>query len=89
MLGPGFDTEGNFLKRKICWTDEGVTWEADSRHALAIIERWATSTHSKCKIPLGPETSKMSEGNELDKDLAKEFRGVLPGYSIYHTIDRT
>ena len=89
MIGPGFDSQGNFLKRKIGWTDEGVTWEADSRHALAIIDRWATSTHSKCKLPVGPETSKMSNGNDLDKDLAKEFRGVQHGYSTYRMTDRT
>ena len=38
-LGPGYDNEATVLNRCVAYSDSGLTWEADPRHAeLAVAE---------------------------------------------------
>ena len=83
---PEFETSGTFLKRNIEWTSSGIAWSADDKHAQLIIERWTTSGTSRCRLPIGPEVTKLSTGMELGAEEAKEFRGELHGFSIFPTI---
>eukprot|EP00973_Karenia_brevis_P082554 11445276-Karenia_brevis.AAC.1 len=39
------------LNRKICWTEEGITYEADERHAKLIIEQLGMEGAKKTVTP--------------------------------------
>ena len=36
ILGPGHQSEGQFLKRTIKWTARGLEWSADSNHQVSL-----------------------------------------------------
>ena len=38
MLGPDFAKEGFFLKRRLQWSDSGLTWTADPKHAQQLVQ---------------------------------------------------
>ena len=54
---PGMSKEVKILNRKLCWPDGvGISYEADRKHAHAIIRETGTSNVTSLKIPMSKET---------------------------------
>ena len=39
MLGRNFENSGRFLKRTIRWTENGIVWSPDERHADEVVQK--------------------------------------------------
>ena len=62
---PGMSKEVKILNRKLCWHDGvGISYEADRKHAEAIIRETGASNLTSLKIPM----SKESKENVRDKN---------------------
>ena len=54
--GPGMAKEVKILNRKLCWHDgAGISYEADKKHAEAIIRETGASNLTSLKIPMSKE----------------------------------
>ena len=53
---PGMSKEVKILNRRLCWHDEvGMSYEADRKHAEAIIRVTGASNLTSLKIPMSEE----------------------------------
>ena len=54
-LGPAYDSEATVLQRCVTYSDSGLTWEADPRHAeLAVAELGPGGTSTGGAKPTAP-----------------------------------
>ncbi len=74
----GDDKEATILNRTVRWTNEGVEWEADPKHAKIIMEEMGIEEESKgVRSPISRE-GKVEEGDEeeLTREEASRYRRV-------------
>ena len=81
VLGPGEGEvrELKFLGRKIRYTESGLEWEGDDKHALNFVEKLGL-TQSKGVATPGVKHDESTVGagqKELGKQEAKEYRGLV------------
>ena len=74
LIGEGHAKTGYFLKRKIQWGPDGISWEADQRHAQSLIAEWGITRFARHALPVSSDASKPPTGNELVGPAAKAFR---------------
>ena len=54
---PGMSKEVKILNRKLCWHDGvGISYEADQKHAKAIVRETGASNLTPLKIPMSKES---------------------------------
>ena len=53
VLGPQHESVGTFLKRRIRWTNVGIEWTVDGKHAAALVRDWATPGGRKVNLAIG------------------------------------
>ena len=87
-MGPGHDREATVLNRCVSYSDSGMTWEADPRHAeLAVAELGLQAarpqTSPGCAKPNAP-----LDDEELELDGQKAFHSVSARLS-WQQIDLT
>eukprot|EP00971_Amphidinium_carterae_P341162 6479842-Amphidinium_carterae.1 len=91
-IGPdwlGGCSEGYYLKRRIGWTREGFTWEADEKHAQTIINRTNAKAPTRRTSPSSKHVGKNDPDAEeelKDHDI-KTFQS-LPATALYLSADR-
>ena len=74
---PGMAKEVKILNRKLCWHDGiGISYEADQKHAEAIIRETGPSNLTLLKIPMSKE-SKEEVRNRTDDIMEKRKLGKL------------
>ena len=74
---PGMSKEVKILNRKLCWHDgDGISYEADQKHAEAIIREPGASNSTSLKIPMSKE-SKEDVRDKTDDTVEKRKLGKL------------
>ena len=92
-LGPesGMKDEIQILNRTLRWTKEGITYEADQRHAEFVIKEVNMKKANAVSTPTVPEPSEEANSRlsspDMTKDEASRFRG-LDARVIYLSLDR-
>ena len=73
MLGPGNDMEQEIqvLNRTIAWTPEGITYEADQRHAEIVISEMGLKKGKPVATPSVPEAA----GHQEERDRSPVLKG--------------
>ena len=75
--GPGMAKEVKILNRKLCWHDgAGTSYEADKKHAEAIIRETGASNLTSLKIPMSNE-NKEEVRDKTDDIVEKRKLGKL------------
>ena len=96
ILGPDATDvqEATFLGRRIAWTSRGISYEADPKHAQALIAEWGMETCRPVSSPgVAHEDKKTKEHlSELEKKVlgpaeAKKYRGGAARFN-YLAMDR-
>jgi len=73
----GDDKEATILGRHLRWTEAGIEYEADPKHAQQVIEEMGLSKESRAvDSPIEKEVVSEEGEVKLDKVEAKRFRGV-------------
>jgi len=73
----GDDKEATILGRHLRWTEAGIEYEADPKHAQLVIEEMGLSGESRAvDSPIEKEVVSEEGEAKLDKIEAKKFRGV-------------
>ena len=91
-LGPesGMKDEIQILNRTLRWTKEGITYEADQRHA-EIIKEMNMKKANAVSTPTVPEPSEEANSRlsspDMTKDEASRFRGLVARVN-YLSLDR-
>ena len=84
---PGMSKEVKILKRKLCWHDGvGISYEADRKHAEAIIRETRASNLTSLKIPMSKENNE--EVRDKTDDIVEERKLGKVGHEGTAT-DRT
>ena len=92
-LGPpehgGECAEGTHLHRKLTWTRDGYTWEADGKYAKLLVQELNLEGGKGVDTPASKETGKSDRHaeKELSAEEASEFRR-LAGTALYLSLDR-
>ena len=74
---PGMSKEVKILNRKLCWHDEvGISYEADRKHAEAIIRETGASNLTSLKIPMSKK-NKVEVRDRTDDIVEKRKLGKL------------
>ena len=86
------DPEVKVLGRMLTWTETGITYEADPKHAQHIMAEMNLHDHSKpLSTPCAPNDSEQvkvrEESRSLNKDEAARYRGVAARLN-YLALDR-
>ena len=64
---PRMSREVKIMNRKFCWHDGvGISWEADRKHAEAIIRETGASNLTSLKIPMSKENKEEVRGKTDD-----------------------
>ena len=93
FLGPdcGQEKEIRVLNRTLRWTDTGIEYEADQRHAELIVREMAMETAKPVSTPgltdSKEEVAERENSPDLDKAAAKSFRGLVARFN-YLAMDR-
>ena len=75
--GPGMAKEVKILNRKLCWHDgAGISYEADKKHAEAIVRGTGASNLTSLKIPMSKE-NKEEVRDRTDDIVEKRKLGKL------------
>ena len=75
-LGPGYDSEATVLNRYVTYSDSGLTWEADPRHAeFAVCELGLQAARPQTS-PGGAKPSAPLDHEELELDGQKAYHSV-------------
>ena len=75
-LGPGYDSVATVLNRCVTYSDTGLTWEVDPRHAeLAVAELGLQAARPQTS-PGGATPSAPLDHEELEPDGQKAYRSV-------------
>ena len=80
MLGPeeGQEREVNILSRIIRWTDTGLEYEADQRHADLLVKEMELEDAKEVTTPIVSHiTEKEKEDVELNPQEATQFRSIV------------
>ena len=79
MLGPhdGMKREVKVLNRKVIWHDDGISYEADERHAREIIKQTGADDMKSLKVPIVREGSLETEEEKRNDIQVKKKRGML------------
>jgi hypothetical protein len=82
------DKEATILGRKLRWTEFGIEYEADPKHAQLVIQEMGLGIDSRSvDSPIEKETLSEEGEVKLDKDLTKRFRRVAARLN-YLAVDR-
>ena len=74
---PGMSKEVKILKRKLCWHDGvGISYEADQKHAEAIVRETGASNLTSLKISMSKE-NKEEVSDETDDIVEKRKLGKM------------
>ena len=90
VLGEGAedDKEARILNRRVSWGAEGISYEADEKHAKQIIEDLGLKGASPVTTPIIRKGAGQEENTEeLTKEEAKRFRGIAARIN-YIALDR-
>ena len=87
LLGPSFEREASFLKRRLQWCADGLRWTADPKHAEHLVREWASPTWKRALLAVGPEANKPPHGDPLEPAVAKSFRSAAARFQ-YLSHDR-
>ena len=75
-LGPGYDSEATVFYRCVTYSDFGLTWDADTRHAdLAVAELGLQSAHPQTS-PGGAKPKAPLDHHELELDGQRAYHSV-------------
>lgn len=85
---PNDDKAITILNRILEWTDEGIQYEADSRHVQFILESLEIEPNSKSFTTLGNNDHLPLDGNRLTAEQSTMFRANV-ARAIYLSQDRT
>ena len=92
-FGPesGMKDEIQILNRTLRWTKEGITYEADQRHAEIVIKEMNMKKANAVSTPTVPEPSEeansRSSSLDMTKDEASRFEGLVARVN-YLSLDR-
>ena len=92
-FGPesGMEDEIQILNRTLRWTKEGITYEADQRHAEIIIKEMNMKQANTVSTPTVPESSEeanlRSSSPGMTKNEASRFPGLVARV-VYLSLDR-
>ena len=92
-LGPesGMKDEIQILNRKLRWTKDGITYEADQRHAEIVIKEMNMKKENAVSTPTVPEPSEEANSRlsspDMTKDEASRFGGLVARVN-YSSLDR-
>ena len=88
---PGMKDEIRILNRTLRWTKEGITYEADQRHAEIVIKEMNMKKANAVSTPIVPEPSEEANSRlsspDMTKDEASLFRGLVARVN-YLSLDR-
>ena len=93
IVGPEHDAslETKFLGRSIRWTNQGIEYGGDERHARALLDAYSMDTSRPVGTPGAVEDKSIKEDDleetMLQKDRAKKFR-VAAARLNYMALDR-
>ena len=88
-LGPGYDSEATVLNRCVTFSDSGLTWEADPRHAeLAVAELGLQAARLQTS-PGGAKPSAPLDHEEVELDGQKPVTACQQDWHIWHRTDLT
>ena len=93
-LGPesGMEDELQILNRTLRWTKEGITYEADQRHAEIVIKEMNVKKANAVSTPIVPEPSEEANsrlsGPDMTKNDASRFRGLVARVNYLISLDR-
>ena len=84
IMGPNaeHDKEITLLNRRSAWTSKGITWEADPRHAEAIIEGLGLKGATGVATPATDEIKGLGEARKssatMNPEELTEYRSPRP-----------
>ena len=88
---PGMKDEIQILNRTLRWTKEGITYEADQRHAEIVIKEMNMKRANAVSTPTVPEPSEEANSRlsspDMTKGEASRFRGLVARVN-YLSLDR-
>ena len=88
-LGPGCDSERTVLNRCVTYSDSGLTWETDPRHAeLAVAELGLQAARPQTS-PSGAMPSAPLDHEELEPNGKKPLTVCQQDWHIWHRTDLT
>ena len=67
-VGPGYDSEATVLNRYVTYSDSGLTWEADPRHAELAVAELGPQAARPQRSPGGAKPSTPLDQEELGSD---------------------
>ena len=74
-LGPGYDSEATVLNRCVTYSDSGLTWEADPRHAELAVAELGLHTARPWTSPGDAQPNASLHHKELEPD-GQKAQGV-------------
>ena len=88
-LGPesGMKDEVQILNRTLRWTKEGITYEADQRHAEIVIKEMNMKKANAVSTPSVPEPSEEANSRLSSPDITKDEGGLVARVN-YLSLDR-
>ena len=88
MLGPNKEAgevqEIRFLNRILAWHDEGISWEADPRHAEMVVKQLGLEGGRSAATPGAKEETKTMEKDSHSPQKAADMPSVEDIMSIVH-----
>ena len=75
-LGPGYDSEATLLNRCVTYSDSGLTWEADPRHAELAVAELEPQAATLQTSPGGAKPSAPLDQRELESDGQQAYHSV-------------
>ena len=67
--------ETRYLGRRLAWTEKGIEWETDDRHAKILLEEWNLKGAKPVNTPMSDDDKKHTEyEDELSRDECHMYR---------------
>ena len=86
-LGPGYDSEATVWNRCVTYSDSGLTWEADPRHAELALAELGLQPARPQTSPGGTKPSAPLDQEELESDGQTAYHSVSARLA-YQALDR-